>query len=838
MSAAMRGDALVFFGATGDLAFKQIFPALQRMIQSGDLDVPVVGVAREHWDLEKLRARARESLEASRDGLDPDAWAKLSDLMRYAGGDYDDAQTYVNLRDALGGCGRPIHYLAIPPDLSSRASSTTSATPASPSRARVVVEKPFGRDLASARALNYAMLRVFPEHRVFRIDHFLGKSPVDNILFFRFANASSSRSGTAITSARSRSRWPRTSASATRGKFYEGVGAIRDVIENHLFQVLTLLAMDPSSGSHADAVREEKARFLRGVRTLAPEDLVRGQYRGYREADGVDPQSTVETYAALRLNVDSWRWADVPILVRAGKCLPVKATEIVVELKRPPERLFPMQHAHGNRVRFQIDPDVAIGIEVQARRPDTEDFEVEDVELVAMRETAHQVPPYQRLLTARARGRARAVRELGDDRGGLADRRPGARRRDPRPPVRAGQLGAGAGRRAHPRGRLVRAPPPWAAQSSSRRPRKGDDMTSPTKALHDAGQSLWLDNITRTMLDDGELAGLIDELGISGLTSNPSIFAKALAEGHAYDAQVRELHERGLSDEEVFFEVAIADLRRACDLFLPAHERSAGFDGWVSLEVSPKLAYDTDATIAQARSLHLRVDRSNLFVKIPGTPEGLPAIEAATHAGCPVNVTLLFDRDQYLAAADAYLRGLERRVADGLPPDVCSVASLFMSRWDGAVQESAPEALRGKLALAVGGRAFKAYRDLLRSDRMLRLMNLGARPQRLLWASTSTKDPSLPDTLYVDGLFAPFTVNTLPDSTLEAVADHGTLPERPLPEDGVDAEEVLDAYEKAGTDVDALAAELQRKGADAFVASWTALLETIASKRAALAGAS
>jgi transaldolase len=363
-------------------------------------------------------------------------------------------------------------------------------------------------------------------------------------------------------------------------------------------------------------------------------------------------------------------------------------------------------------------------------------------------------------------------------------------------------------------------------------------MSTPTKALHDAGQSLWLDNITRTMLDEGELERLIGELGITGLTSNPSIFDKALAEGHAYDAQVRELHEQGMSDEEVFFEVAISDLRRACDLFMPAHRASAGFDGWVSLEVSPELAYDTEATIAQARSLHLRTDRSNLFVKIPGTPEGLPAIEAAIHAGIPINVTLLFDRDQYLAAADAYLRGLERRVADGLAPDVCSVASIFVSRWDGAVQDTAPEALRGKLGLAVCGRAFKAYRDLLRSERMLRLMNLGARPQRMLWASTSTKDPSLPDTLYVDGLFTPFTVNTMPDSTLHAVADHGALPERPLPADGVEAETVLDAYEQAGIDVDALAKELQSKGAEAFVKSWSGLLETIASKRAALAGAS
>ncbi len=363
-------------------------------------------------------------------------------------------------------------------------------------------------------------------------------------------------------------------------------------------------------------------------------------------------------------------------------------------------------------------------------------------------------------------------------------------------------------------------------------------MTSPTTALHDAGQSLWLDNITRTMLDDGTLARFVDELGITGLTSNPSIFDKALAEGDAYDEQVRELHERGLGDEEIFFEVAMSDLRRACDLFLPAHERSAGYDGWVSLEVSPELAYDTDASIAQARSLHQRMGRSNVYIKIPGTPQGLPAIEAAIHAGIPVNVTLLFDRDQYLDAADAYLRGLERRVADGLPPDVCSVASIFMSRWDGAVQDTVPDALRGRLGLAVGGRAYHAYSELLRSERMLRLINAGARPQRLLWASTSTKDPSLPDTLYVDGLFAPLTVNTMPDATLLAVADHGTVPDRALPADGIEAETTLAAYEHAGIDVDALAAELQEKGAQAFVKSWTGLLGTLSSKRAALAGAS
>ncbi len=361
----------------------------------------------------------------------------------------------------------------------------------------------------------------------------------------------------------------------------------------------------------------------------------------------------------------------------------------------------------------------------------------------------------------------------------------------------------------------------------------------PTQALHESGQSLWLDNITRKMLDEGTLTEYVDELSVTGLTSNPTIFEKAIAGGDVYDTQIQELLGSGVDvdDGDVFFALAIDDLRRAADEFAQVHERSAHLDGFVSLEVSPEFAYDTAKTVAQAAALHHQVERPNVYIKIPGTPEGLPAIEETIYAGIPVNVTLLFSSQQHLAAADAYMRGLERRIAVGLPPDVPSVASLFMSRWDRAVAETAPAELVNRLGLAIGRRAYRGYVELLASPRVMRLMNAGARPQRLLWASTGTKDPSASDTLYVEGLAAPFTVNTMPDTTLLAYADHGA-PVQSMPADGGDAEEVLADFAKAGIDVDAIAAQLQREGAEAFVASWTSLLATIESKRSALAGAS
>lgn len=359
---------------------------------------------------------------------------------------------------------------------------------------------------------------------------------------------------------------------------------------------------------------------------------------------------------------------------------------------------------------------------------------------------------------------------------------------------------------------------------------------SPTCTLHAAGQSIWVDNIHRGMLDGGTLEHYVRDLCLTGLTSNPTIFDVAIAKTPEYDASIRARLAKGEDAEELFLDLAFEDIQRAADLLASVHERTAGVDGWVSFEVSPLLAYDAEATGRMAKRLWERGKRANLLIKIPGTKEGLSAIEEAIFAGIPVNVTLLFSTEQYLAAADAYLRGIERRIEAGRPPVVGSVASLFVSRWDRAVHGKVPPALANKLGLAVGARTYRAYRELLSSDRYQRLFNLGARTQRLLWASTSTKDPSAPDTIYVEGLAAPHTINTMPDVTLLAFADHGRC-ERLLPADGGDADDVLRAYAAAGIDVSALAERLQREGADAFSASWRALLACIEGKRAAVRGA-
>jgi transaldolase len=349
----------------------------------------------------------------------------------------------------------------------------------------------------------------------------------------------------------------------------------------------------------------------------------------------------------------------------------------------------------------------------------------------------------------------------------------------------------------------------------------------PTQQLHDLGQSIWLDNITRTMLSDGTLRGYIDELSVTGLTSNPTIFDKAISGGDAYDEQIAD----GTgSTEDLFFELALTDLRQAADLFAPVHNRTEGVDGWVSMEVSPLLADEAADTIEQAARLHQQADRDNVFIKIPGTAAGRIAIEESIFAGLPINVTLLFSADQYRAAADAYMRGLERRIEAGLSPAVPSVASIFISRWDKAVTGKVPEELRGRLGIAVAKRAYRDYRELLDSPRWQRLANEGARPQRLLFASTGTKDPEASDVLYIESLIAPFTINTTPDATLTAFADHGTVGE-PLARDGGDAEEVLAEFGAAGIDVDALAGQLQEEGKEAFSQSWSDLLKTIGSER-------
>jgi transaldolase len=354
-----------------------------------------------------------------------------------------------------------------------------------------------------------------------------------------------------------------------------------------------------------------------------------------------------------------------------------------------------------------------------------------------------------------------------------------------------------------------------------------------TQLLHNLGQSIWLDNITRDLLTSGTLRRYIDELSVTGLTSNPTIFDHAIKNSTAYDAAIRDDLAQGKSAEAIFFDLALDDLTRAADLFRPIFDRTNGVDGWVSLEVSPLLAYDTASTLAAAKELHARAGRPNLLIKIPGTKQGLPAIEEAIFAGVPINVTLLFSREQYVAAAGAFRRGIERRIEAGLNPVVGSVASVFISRWDVAVSNKVPAGLRDMLGIAVAKRTYKAAREVLSSPSWQRIYNAGARPQRLLWASTGTKDPRASDVLYVKSLAAPFTVNTMPESTLKALADHGELSEI-MSADGGDCEAVLGQFATAGIDVDGLAAQLQEEGAKAFVASWNELMAVIASKCAAM----
>jgi transaldolase len=365
----------------------------------------------------------------------------------------------------------------------------------------------------------------------------------------------------------------------------------------------------------------------------------------------------------------------------------------------------------------------------------------------------------------------------------------------------------------------------------------GETMNANTRKLHDLGQSLWLDNLSRDLLTSGTLSRYITDLSVTGLTSNPTTFEHAIGHGSAYDNAIRELARRGESGEDLFFALARDDLRQAADLFRPIHDATGGVDGWVSLEVSPLLANDTSKTIQAAARQHAAAARPNLFVKIPGTPAGIPAIEESIFAGVPINVTLLFSREHYLAAAEAYMRGIERRIAAGLDPKVESVASLFVSRWDVAVKEEISPAYHNRLGIAIAMRTHKSYRDLLASARWQKLAQAGTHPQRLLWASTGTKDPQAPDTLYIDALAAPDTINTMPDKTLLAYADHGKVGAT-MPVDGGYAEAVLEEFRREGVDDDALAAQLQREGTESFSTSWWALLSRIKEKSLQMAGTS
>jgi transaldolase len=359
---------------------------------------------------------------------------------------------------------------------------------------------------------------------------------------------------------------------------------------------------------------------------------------------------------------------------------------------------------------------------------------------------------------------------------------------------------------------------------------------SNTKSLHDLGQSLWLDNITREILDDGTLRRYVEQYSITGLTSNPTIFDEAIGKTAAYDKGIRQKAQAGLSGENLFVELALEDLRRAADLFRPEFERTQGIDGWVSMEVSPLLANDTRSTIDAALRIHKLANRPNLYIKIPGTAAGVPAIEAAIFAGVPVNVTLLFSREQYLSVADAYLRGIERRIAAGLDPRINSVASVFVSRWDRAVVDKVPPELANRLGIAVMQRTYRAHCDLIAAKRWQDLAAKGARKQRMLWASTGTKDPKAPAGLYVEALAAPDTIDTMPEKTLLAFAEKGSV-KAVMAKDGGDAEQVLSRFARAGIDVDALAAQLQVEGAASFVKSWTELMQRIKDKSAALATA-
>ena len=557
-------------------------------------------------------------------------------------------------------------------------------------------------------------------------------------------------------------------------------------------------------------------------------------------------RSDVETFCALRLFIESWRWEGVPWYLRSGKYLPDTATEILVELKPPPQRLFAdaaPTTGRANYLRFRLSPNSAVALAARVKLAG-EDFVGEQRELFMLEERPGEETPYERLLGNAMNGDgALFTREDAVEAAWavvvessrliigfvLTSAAVGGRKRPKRSSLRTA-VGITPAAQLHPDEEPGTQPCSCPARSQPATPTQHvlcrRKTMKATQKLHEIGQSLWLDNITRGLLSNGTLRRYILEFSVTGLTSNPTIFDHAIKNSHDYDEAISQKMKEGKSGEALFFELAIEDLRQAADLFRPIHDRTNGVDGWVSLEVSPLLARDTADTLAAAKALHARAGRPNLFIKIPGTSEGLPAIEEAIFAGVPINVPLLFSGAQYVAAAEAYLRGIERRIAAGLNPDVGSVASLFVSRWDVAVDEKAPEALRNQLGIAIARDAYERYRTLLESPRWERILNAGARSQRLLWASTGTKDPKASDILYVQALALPFTVNTMPEATLNALAAHEEFGEA-LP---AHADEVLAEFAKAGIDTDTVAAQLLGEGVASFAKSWNDLLACIASK--------
>jgi glucose-6-phosphate 1-dehydrogenase len=799
-------DALVLFGASGDLSFKKIFPALSSMVKRGRLSCPVIGIAKRAWSLAEFRDHVRRSI-LEHGEFEARTFKKLSSQLRYVAGDYHDAVTFQKLKAELANSERPLYYLAIPPSLFTTVTESLAKT-CHREGARIILEKPFGRDLSSAAKLNETLHRYFPEEALFRIDHYLGKEPIQNLLYFRSANPHIEAIWNRDFIDNVQITMAERFGVEERGKFYEETGAVRDVVQNHMLQVIAFLAMELPDVSDSKAIIEERARLLKKVRTVDPENIVRGQYDGYRREAGVSPDSMIETFAAIRFDIDDERWTGVPFLVRAGKKLPVTVTEVKITLKHS------RTDTPADYFRFRISPDVVIAIGTNVKRPG-EEFIGKQIELVACNQSPLAFSAYERLLGDALEGDKSLF--------GREDAINASWR------IVGSILGAGPP--------IEYEPGTWGPAETDTilgpqiqwsNPKKGMNM-KPTEELHNLGQSIWLDDLSRELLKNGKLEKFIEDFSVTGLTSNPTIFDRAIANTKDYDDDISDGLSRGLSNEDIFFDLALKDLQKAADQFVEVHHRTSGVDGWVSLEVSPLLANDARKTVAAAAFLRRMGERPNIYIKIPGTRAGVEAIEESIFLGVPINVTLLFSPEQYLASAEAYLRGIERREQKGLELNIPSVASLFVSRWDVAVKEKVSHELRNRLGIAIAEATYKEYIQLMSSPRVQRLMNLGMRPQRLLWASTGTKDPKAPDTLYVEALAAPMTINTIPEKTLKGFTDHGKVGHT-LSVDN-HSEEVLEEFSKAGINIGELSEQLQDEGVKSFEKSWESLMGRIEERR-------